>query len=747
LGLFSSKTQTYVGTSVSRLIDDSLLPNSVRTGTNNAIFSDGEIVDHVMEELIASIGVRCERMYKYAKNKYTHGMPSGSFTDSTRGRPQVQAVLDSLEGQDVSIEYCHYGPGNLLHQGWMRLVSQYAYNVQTNEIDALSAAKGKPVFLDSLTVVVPRAVADALDPIVLAQWGESSTSGATPARAAISGVRLQPPVVVSNEVSQETIRVRYVWNTGRSTWTEEGPIPEVVWETVDLVLPAGDPEEDFFHVRYQVGSQTKFWMYRVRSGSYPTLDTFHDGLFTSGGSYFPRVYFRLNKQDQTANKNTQAYKTSKKMLKYLGINYDGVAEAIHENPDIGSVEQAILTLAVPADTENALERRYLFDYFERMYFLGDNQFQRPQDLDIFRGLGNEVGRVAVVIQDQQSKMVLSHNGIFRRRVAGVLGPVGTYSSSVGDTVLANSAFDDESGTYVDLSKTVKERFYRRQVSRGFYDEIRVVDLEMRYFVLGQYYTTTSDDDSKLLLVPLDRSITKGYSLTQREELYSRSLHFVFNSVQYVKVRWYQQFWFQGVLFFLAVVVTVLSFGSTTGALAAALQTGTAAAINAALTALLIKIAWGFVIAIGLKLFVKLVGAEAAFIIAVVAALAGMGMVIQAGSVAGAPWAQELLSLANGLGKAVSAEIQASYQALLGEFSDFQKLMTEQTELLEQSKKLLESNNFLSPFVIFGESPDDFYNRTVHSGNIGALSISAISSYVDIALRLPKLNDTLGEELA
>ncbi len=91
-------------------------------------------------------------------------------------------------------------------------------------------------------------------------------------------------------------------------------------------------------------------------------------------------------------------------------------------------------------------------------------------------------------------------------------------------------------------------------------------------------------------------------------------------------------------------------------------------------------------------------------------------------------------------------MKADFLDLLQEGKEFSLFVEEQNKLLDDAKALLQGNNHLDPFVIFGESPQDFYNRTVHSGNIGVLGISAISSYVDIALTLPKLNDTLGEAI-
>jgi hypothetical protein len=41
--------------------------------------------------------------------------------------------------------------------------------------------------------------------------------------------------------------------------------------------------------------------------------------------------------------------------------------------------------------------------------------------------------------------------------------------------------------------------------------------------------------------------------------------------------------------------------------------------------------------------------------------------------------------------------------------------------------------------VFGETPDEFYNRTIHAGNIGILSVDAVSNYVEMQLRLPDIS--------
>ena len=84
------------------------------------------------------------------------------------------------------------------------------------------------------------------------------------------------------------------------------------------------------------------------------------------------------------------------------------------------------------------------------------------------------------------------------------------------------------------------------------------------------------------------------------------------------------------------------------------------------------------------------------------------------------------------------------QEVIGLQEDYQELVTQQSTLLENAEKLLEQQTLLSPFLVFGESCSDYFNRTAHSGNIGVLGLDAITNYCDVALTLPKLSQTLGD---
>lgn len=728
---FKSKKVVTVSTAVSRIISDSMIPDSRKTGTIKGILSGDQLVENIMEEMVNSIGIKAERMYEYGKKSYVHGVPSSTLLCDASGRDVVPLVLEGIEGRPVTIDYIHYGPLNNLHYGWQTLVQSHDYNPVTNTLGILSSEKGAPVYLSDIQVVVVEATMVEQVNGSLAQWGTSATAKYSPDRPAT--VETATPFGVDATATQDYFRVTYAWKIGSVVHTGK----------FTFLMSSLDADLGYFQAKYSYGDvvggtgTTKYWTYDDGAGIWPELDAVYTTTNSPLGTFFPIGYFRYNKAPTAANP------TSIKLMKYLGIDFADAAEAINTNPDIDDVESASLMLAVPAGTSNEIEQRYLYDFFKSVYVRAGtyNLPRSEQSADIAAAVtGTPSSQVSLVIQDGLSKVSLSMSGIYRYSKVGNIGPVGTNDSGYATRTreVQGTRYESEedfTGTPYTYTEATPSHFYRRQISSTVYQEIAVFDLTVKYFVWGKYSTTVTET-SPNLLIPLDHAITQHYSAMDRETLYARSLHYVFNSKVVTKVKWYQQEWFQIFVTIVAIVITVWSMGGLSG-VAAAITAATASA-----TALLMVVIQYILFTVAIKLFVKALGPELALAIAVIAAAYGVYSAMNTGGLAGAPWAQSLLKVSSGLTSAIQDTFTEAMLDLQKQSDMFGLYTQEQTKLLEETNKLLEGNNLLSPFMVFGEAPTDYFNRTVHVGNVGMLGVEAISSYVDVALRLPTLSDTL-----
>jgi hypothetical protein len=728
MGLFS-RTKTQVGTQVQRVIDNDRLPASVLNGITKNIFeadSDGsQMVEYILEELTNNIGVRANRMFAYGKDEYIYGLPQSTYRSSLQAKPAVQQHLNAQVGSVVGMTYYNYGAMNLLHYAFYKLADEFDWLPETNDITTLTTIKKKKVTLTDIKIYVTDITPVESTNGSLEVWAPGANSyanAATPLSSDLLGLKETNKPTVDASAANDYAIIKYAYEEEYPA-TVEGIVvtkKRIIENEFRIELTGFDVMADYHQVRYVANGAVKYWFYKQGSGV-AAIDNVMLTGYTGDGAFFPWGYLRYNKKSLINEKTSEAYKSSKKLFNYMNMDYDTVGEAINENPDIADVEQAMMVMGVPAGSADPIDQQYLFDFFDKIEVdtnkYGNNLSSAVNQL-INKNLNKQKPETSIVIQDKQFKMALAFKNLNKQEVPGSVAPVGKYTSSVtGDT-----------------------HKYRYQHTAGMYYEITVTDLKMTYWVFDQYTTTGDEDNKEILLIPVDVNIAKTYPLPFREKLYARSMHFVFNSRVVTKLKWYQTGIFRLVMIVASVVITVLSLGSTWQGIVAAIGAG--ATVSTIALMVLVAILKYLVVSLALKLFVKVVGARLAFLVAVVAAVFGGYQAIKAGSLDGAPWAKELLQVSSGLSSTVNADIASQMEDLVNEQSEFEKFAEEQTKLLDTAKQMLGGDSTMSPFVIFGESPNDYYQRTVHSGNIGVVGIEAISSYVDIALRLPDISETL-----
>jgi hypothetical protein len=744
MGLFSSKERTTVGTTIQRVIEDKMLPDSLKSGAVQAIMNhSSQSVEYVMDELVSGMATRMETYYRYGKKRYTHGLPVGHTYSTITGKDQVLAVLQADVGAVSSIDYYKLGALNMVHIGWMQLVRDYQYNSSTNTL----VVGGRTVYLKNIQPVVMETNFNEIANGSMDVWGTLPTAGYTPDSDsnAYKNVDTPVPFLVDATATADRILVTYCYATTQDVIYDGKTLQNTVVVTDKFYLPMTgyDSAGNYFQVKYYRNGLAGYWTYKLNSNVNPAVEAVFDQPFNSIGTFFPWAYFRFNKTPSNTNKTSQDYITTKRMLHTIGMDYDQLADNINENPDIKDVEQAMMMAAVPAMTTTTVERKYLFDFFSKMYLsaqVTDGAAEHVIAVDIRAKTDNKLQETTIVIQDNQFKMALSFTSIVKQRVAGKFGKVGEYTS--GRDIITNiRPVSNTSGTFRNWETTSPKHYYRKQISDNVYEEVIIQDMKMVYFVFGEY-TVTTDDVDDVLMVPLDFEITKDYEMFDRELLYARSLHYIFNSRIITVIKWYQQGWFRALLVIVSIVIMCINIGAGLKALSAALAAG--ATLTTIAYMVLVAVIKYIIITVAVRIFVKVVGAEAAFIAAIIAAAAGMYDFVETGSIAGAPWGKELLALSTNLTQAIQKEIESEFNTLRKEAIDFQKYKAEQTKLLETAQELLDGNVRLDPMILWGEKPDELYQRTVHSGNIGIVGIDAISSFVETKLMLPKLSDQQGD---
>lgn len=766
MGLFSSETVTTVGTAIVRLIADDMVDNAAKTALIQSLFDGSNMVDSMLESSISNMAVKTNQLYKEAERSYVFGMPQGKQFTNTLGLNEVQELINSQVGKSVLIKYHRYNNLNYIHWGWTELIRAYGYNPVTNELVNKSTEKKTKVYLKNMEIVIPYTQKNLHPEECLKSWGKPANSGYVPGKVIDLGIYSEffynesPVIYYTNSkrgeiINSPVLRITCIWveqPKAKGWGDEDSPGPVYPEEIFNIALPALELTRLYFQTYYSYPETNSsgvtvnklgYWTYLHKSGMYRNLDALQDTGSTVTGQYFPNLYFMLNKRMllDTGNDSNRinTLKSVSKLTKKIGLDFEEVSNNITKNQDISDVEQAFLAFGIPADTTNQLELRYLFDLFSTLSRIGES-FKLSLSSRLFGKY--DVITDVIQISDNGLNIAIQHGGIDKQRMVGVIGPTGT--CVMGKRL--NKQKMEERYRWNDSYETriitlyLPYRYYQKQVGLNLFDEIRVYNLSMSYLVWEDYRSTMGDEGNEIILLPLDKSITDTYSNKDREELYQRSMYFVFNSRVTQKIKWYEKEIFGDLLKAAAIVVTIASGFSDGGFMLEAAAALSAAAYATAAAIILTEIAIAYVVKAAFTLFVKMVGVDLAFIAALVAAAYGMQNQLSSGATKLTATAKEMLSVASGLTTGVTENIKDMMEDLLKDYKDFQLLKEDKAEMLQSAEQLLESNSLLTPLMIVGESPTDFYNRTTHLSNVGRLLLDDVHNFVDRSLQLPKFSN-------
>ncbi|MCM2973726.1 hypothetical protein [Larsenimonas suaedae] len=753
MGLFSSKHKRTVHTSVVRAVDDTAMPETLRQAILRSVYQETNISEELVNGLIDGPALNFERMFRYAQKDYYWGLPNARLLTNKGGTDDVQRIIEAELGHDVTVEYCVLGAPRSQHFAWQALVDQHGYDPTTNVLGHLTDEKGTPVYLSDLVVVYPESLAGEIDPSLMESLGVPATSGYTPKRPASGLGRLgryaqHTDYVLDPDRTEDAALVFY-------TYEQDGAIVDDHFELTLATLEAGDYFQAL--VSWDGGSDLayRYWTYRQGAGDYPKLDNVKELAVENPGTYFPFALFRRDRTNIATKEreDTEEYQSTKTLLDFINIDYQKMGDSIAENEDAGDIDQAILMMAMPVTSEHQIDLAYVYAFFERLYRTNPSASTAGRD----SSHGEKRIGSAFLIEEADSNTILSYNSISKRIRAGQIGKVGEYQKEIREEPYTVRESHWAGSNKNEVRRRIVERTYYRysyhiryQRNATFFEEVIVEDLVQNRRSDGRSYATnaTLKDDPENILIPLDRSLADTWSLADKETLYLRSLHYVFHSMHVERVKWYQSGWFTFALKVAAVVISIYSIQ--------------AAAITLAAAASLTAIAWAVttmvVQAIAFKLatreLVKILGADGTLLAAVALAAAAAYQGYTGSTLL--PSSEQLLMASNGMLSESQLRSADLMQDLQDDLIDFQSYQKDKNEELDSAKGLLNQSNLLDPFALFdtptvpqrfGESPDDFYERTVHSGNIGVAGIDLVSGYTDIALTLPSINTTLGGSYA
>lgn len=746
MGLFSSKKEVDVKTSVQPMIENHLIKNTMLDSSIKAILYSYDIPDTNAGNLMNSLGAKVNAGYGWAKDNYHWGLPQAKVISTVDASAQLTPIFNSLYGVGHTVTYYAFGDINGIHYGWRTLIASHGYNPATNRLGNLTTSKGTPVFLKNIIPVITQASYDyAVAEGVLDLYsvlGPAPNSGITITNPTGNPAAVGTPYVVDPVAVADVIKIEYEYSLLGVPTTE----------SFNLTVLASNEGAGVHQARVVTsGGVVNYFSYIDGTGTYPTLDAILGFNTAEAGTFLPWLYLRYDFQNEARNgekadaydingpintafmksfvakgkgtipADVDQYKDAVKWCKYINLDFASMCKSINSNPDVEDVIQAFVNFSVDLNAVYGVEREYLYRYFTTLYF-SESEGQE------YGTVTSVSGNFSQLIQDKRSRMVFSFDSINRTLVTGVVAEVGKYH-------------------------TVARGSYAKQISTTQYVVVTMANPRMSYHIKGKYsYGAVGTDEA--LRIPVDRSILRQMGLVQKEELLARAMVLVLNTYIETETPWYAQEWFRIVLIIIAVVVTILSivFPPLAG-VALVLWT-----IIYLVVYFIIMYVVMMVIQKAMEILIDALGLQNTFFaIAIMIVVAVVAMYYGQGDMA----VTMIEQLTGAMLSALPTMLASGYQAavddmateLQDDMKDFSRIAEEQQKEMKakmdeygMNRNLIDGLEFVkkTPRIIWGESPELYYQRSVHSGNMAEVPYIAIRNYVKVALTPPDIKISLAE---
>ena len=208
------------------------------------------------------------------------------------------------------------------------------------------------------------------------------------------------------------------------------------------------------------------------------------------------------------------------------------------------------------------------------------------------------------------------------------------------------------------------------------------------------------------------------------------------AAEIVELKWYESAFFKAFIQIVGLAITVMTVGAAQPVVMGIMEFAKQVVITIA-------------IAMIARYIIKQIGGILGILVAVVAiaVLAQLGLGIQ---FAGLTTAEQLMFAVRAVTFAVNQQTAIRADELQDDMNDFDKTKEEKEQELQEAAEavgyttdIMDDSPRFDPLWIINrnapnwyESPDDFFERTIHTGNPGVIAMDAISEYHTNNLSLP-----------
>lgn len=721
--------------SVTKLIDSP--PNILAEAVLGAVLGNTSISDSIITEFNYGFNSKVNSYYRYGANHFTRGLPTGTFIQGTDD--ELEALLLAAINVDIHVgNPFAFNATSVLSSGMALPDIRYMAHMffQDSPEWDLQPSTQSPGY--------------GGDPGGNFVWGTSVTNVVTGIVYWVPHIATFNNQVLHMEMRTTDYEDTYVldvpFNFNKST-----TVYNVIYGKGTNILGA---------IEYY------FWVYDPASHRHPSLD--FAASTTNAADFYPIAPIRIeNNNIVDVADNAELATSTSKLLRKIGIDLDKFSADIQDPDDttaLDDVDNGYLMFAMTLNSAEDISLRYLYEYFRSLYYSNpilsqqnwidnpnsDAEFAlRPSTRNhlFIKDIGIDILIMFnfITIEVKNGLIGDPHGAYNPNTVVGTGAEIDAASSGIGAVnkeVITGTETEGNPGRYYNDHVVI----YRKQLTStvngdasNTFVELVVHGLQHNMLVDARagkiHRTAISTDDG--FFIPVARGVVMRFNGADESLIYYESLVFLAYAIDELKLSWYQDPAFLSLVSFVVLIISVIFAAPDIGA---AIEQGIVGMLNGLAYAYVA----GIIVSEAFSLVIDMVGGDFALILAALATAVAIYYGDTSTQLLEFITPDQLLGLSTQMIDAVN---QNTAETLVQLEQDIE-LLEEQNEAwqeeLDAAEDLLHYGTNIDLLAITskqttansGETPEQFFNRTIHLSNPGVLALDMVSSYVDRALTLP-----------
>jgi len=682
-------------------------PNSLALAVSRAIMGDRDIVGELVRTIrigpVATMG-NCQN---YAEDHYVRGLPTVSYSYKDFDETLVLAAIEAETGKTIEIKSSTLGPMSNVFFG-----QQYLHNNYDDSHPDWYVSHTHTNPTNMITVPIP-------DNGSFMQF-----SGSNPGSFQV-------------DMLTETMDIMYVLYIIANP---PYPVESGVFEGGIPFAPVGNYYQVYYTVPTEDEFQVHLWSYQQGDGAISELDN-----ALSGAEYFNKVLpvialrrdFESINDANGINYDPEEDDTARRTLAVINLDFDELITNVESNEDsIDDISDAFITFGTNIYSTNQAERVVLFNLIENFYYDSAVSEERFNEV----ATGDAINLIRVT--ELHFRAAFQYNWIRREVITGSIGVVGFVETTV--VILDPDPFGVDPETPPEDYGLTSYLLMEKQISETEYVRLHVDGPALTHGIKGTdgtfRMTSIQLSDREDLTarasfnLPLTLDSLDGLSYREKEDVLYRSISLTIYSSTYDYLEFYETASFAStfkiLLTIVSIIIIIVTWGAGSGIVAVLWEMGKQILFNYALTFLLYEI-------------IQEYGSDSVIALIAAAAYIYLTAVYGGGKDIGN------LSPVYALLKVVTITLDVALifigsdlEILQQEMKDFDKTKEEKEQELEDAWDLLDgTTDYLDLARVLrthpNETPEGFYQRTIHTGNPGVMALDEIGNFHENLLKLPK----------